>query len=532
MSPLPSALLCGVPDLTPPYYKRPEWYGARGDGTTDDGAALNLYFAANTDIKLTPGKSYYTTIPLLVPYTCRSFDMTGAKIVFTTAGFGTTSTVLTFGDTPHFHSQPSIRGVWVENTGAVGAWSGNENNVCVRFYNTIAGQIEILYALGATIGIQFLGETAGGVYYNTIHIGRSVNNQISIDLRSNTAAVGVNQNTFIGGSFKINSNTNVTQDAYGIRYSFGSGGYELSDNNLHINFACELSPGGAGVRTPIVMTCGQWNKFENFRAESYTNNIALLSGTNCGRNILRCATYSNYSSGNGNVMADTSGKQSNILEFPVQIPGAEKVPAWTSGALANAVYHYNSTDIGIRGVGLISSGTDGYTTLSHVTTAPGVTSITPRYDFIEVGWQRGVFVEIDTSIHKQFRAWKSCVAGFGGQISINCFDSSGVLMSSGSDLVGTGFSNNGSFYGYQYHIATDSDNSWVFTVSSSVKKIRVIIRGGTAVLKLRSFGVQPLSGANEAPLAVTGDPLAGDNAMAMAAASNSTARSTHLSGVR
>jgi hypothetical protein len=496
----------------------PEMFGAAGNGVVDDGNALNNLFAAGTDYKLTSGKTYYTTVPLLVPYTCRSFDMTGAKITFTTAGFGTTSSVLTFGDTPHFHNQPSIKGVWVENTGSVGAWSGNNSNVCVRFYNTIAGQIEILYALGATIGVQFVGETAGGVYYNAVNIGRAVNNQVGMDLRSNTAAVGVNQNTFIGGSFKINSSTNVTQDACGIRYSFGSGGYELSDNNIHINFACELSPGGSGVRTPIVMTCGQWNKFENFRAESYTDNIALLSGTNCGRNILRCATYSNYSSGNGNVMADTSGKQSNILEFPVMIPGADRNTGWTSGALANAVYHYNSTDIGIRGVGIIASSTDGYTTLSHVATAPGNTGITPRADFIEIGWQRGVFVEIDTSLHKQFRVWKSCLAGFGGQVSINCFDSSGVLMSGGSDAVGTGFSASGSFYGYQYAINTDSDNSWIFTVSSSVKKIRVIIRGGTLALKLRAFGVQPLSGAVESPISVSADALIGDNPSTMAAA--------------
>jgi hypothetical protein len=502
-------------DIRPPVYDTgiliPEQFGAAGNGTADDGAKLNTLFAAGNNIKLTPGKTYLTTIPLLVPYTCRSFDMTGAKIIYTVAGFGTTGTVLTFGDTSNYHSQPKIKGIWIERSGALGAWSGNDANACVRFYNTIAGMMEVQFVSGNTIGIQLCGE-GQGAYYNQIHIGKTEDSQIGLDFRSNTAGVGVNQNVTFGGEFKISSSTNTSQDGNGIRYSFGSGGYETHNNNRHINFSAELSPGGAGNRTPIVMTCGQQNIFDGFRAEGYTDHIVRASGANCSRNKFDVAYYSGTLQ-----MSDTATLESNVLTSLTYLQGLDKTPGWSSGQLVDKLKHYNSTNISVLDHALLDTSSNSYTTYSNLATASGATGITMRRDWIELGTSRGIGVFVDTNLHKNFRLWRNCIGSAGGRFFINAYDANGTVITDGTAVLNSAFSASAN-YGTGYRSGTDGAGSLTFRVSDATKRIRVQIQGGSAAAKVRSWGIQALGGTVEAPLTVWADPAKGGDDRLMYAA--------------
>ncbi len=505
-------------DVRPPVYDTgiliPEQFGAVGDGTTDDGAALNRLFAAGNNYKLTPGKSYYTTIPLLVPYTCLSFDMTGAKIKYSVAGFGTSSIVLSFGDASHVHNRPVIKGIWIEQTGANSAWSANDDNAAVRFYNTQHGFIDIINVSGTmTVGVQCYasdGAGSGGFYYNNVQLGWISSAQHALDLRSVTANRGVNQNSFFGGEFY--SAINGTQECNGLRFSFLAGGYEGHNNNIFINPSFELTS-GAGQRTAINMQCGGYNTFVGLRSEGNGDYIIRCSGgATCEYNWFTTG----YTSSTTFSILDTTARQRNYLASS----GAQFIgwkPGYNSPQLAQQVYHYNSTDIGIRGVGMATSSGGAYASISHVAFAPAISAITPHYDYIEIGSQRAVWVEVDTTINKKFVVFRRAIGTAGGRVRIAAYDSSGVNLSGGSDVLGKNLTG-GSSYGYSYGTSSDGVEFVSFGVTSSVTKIRVIFTGGTASAKLCGFSIQPIGGDTEAPMFVSADTSFGGFNNEMAAA--------------
>jgi hypothetical protein len=57
-----------------------EAYGAVGNGTTDDSAAINAALAANVAVCFRPGKTYYIGSSLVVPITCQWIVGTGATV--------------------------------------------------------------------------------------------------------------------------------------------------------------------------------------------------------------------------------------------------------------------------------------------------------------------------------------------------------------------------------------------------------------------------------------------------------------------
>lgn len=498
-------------DIRPPVYSTgfliPEQFGAAGDGTTDDNAALTRMFAAGNNYVLTPGKTYLTSASLTVPRTCRLFDMTGSKITFG-SGFDTTTSVLTFGDTTDNLFYATIRGLYVERPSGLANWSGNANNCVVRIYNPKYCHIETIWLRGMSIGLQILAE--GGTLqslYNTFTLGMQIDNQVGMDLRSNTSGCAVNQNTFIGGSFRVSGSTQTGTDAIGIRYSFGSGGYEFNNNNLHLNPSFELNPGGAGVRTPIVMTSGQRNTFIGIRAETYTDHIARLSGTNCENNIVDVSYYDGTLQ-----MADTATGAGNRLRSVNQ--GLETVAGWNSGPLVDRLYHYNSTDVSLRGVLMCRSSDDAYTTVTNRV----ATAMVMRRDWVEVGTTTAIGVFVDTSLHKMFRVWRNCIGSAGGRIYVNAYDADGTVITDGTGVLSAILVYSGGSYGGRHGSTSDSAASFSFRVSDACKRIRVLVGGGSAAAQIRSFGISPTDGSISAPLSVWEDPKHGGRSELMASA--------------
>ena len=492
-------------DIRPPVYNTgiliPEQFGAAGDGTTDDGAALNRMFAAGTNYKLTPGKTYYTTIQLVIPYTVQSFDMTGADITFPTT-FTSTTSVMQVGDTSHNTLRAVFKGLSVAMSGTVPAWSANNANACVRFYNPKACLIEAVYLRGMTMGMQIVAEAAAGTLqatYNKIDIDFAQDNQIALDLRSNTAACAPNSNDIRIGEANISASKNVGQDGRAVRFSFGSGGYEIHNGNrVYIN-STELNPGGAGDRTPVELLCGQQNNIQIGRAETYSTYIVKTAGSNTKDNRIAVMYF------DGSALIDDSSTGGvNILAADTKPSGLERVLGWSSGPLVDRLYHYNATDVSLRSLMIVSSApADAYTTLMNTSASSAATGLVMRRDWIEVGTSRGIGVYVDTTTHKTFRVWREAVGSAGGRVFVNCYDADGTVISDGTGLLGI---STYASWGIGFRTGSDAATSAVFRVTSAVKKIRVLITGGTAAAKIKSFGIQPVGGDAEAPLTIWGEP--------------------------
>lgn len=212
-------------------------FGAMGNGTTDDGpalqAAMNAAGASGKFLDIGEG-TYRTTIPLVLPGAAAGLSMRGA-ILYAGAGG---EAALTLGDGAAIRNRARIyQGLRVLRAG-ISSWE-DERDIGILIRNQDSGLIDVRQVEGFTIGVQTLGVERG--FEDTVlYLGRLVDNRYGLDVRTARAAAWNTSVRYYGGHFAHPFATWPEKDRYGIRLSAAPGAYVAHNRHVFDGPAFEL----------------------------------------------------------------------------------------------------------------------------------------------------------------------------------------------------------------------------------------------------------------------------------------------------
>lgn len=225
-------------------------FGARGDGSTNDTAAINRAIAYASGITSTyrhallyfpPGHSFLVSrleVPRLI-----DIDMTGSIIISASTEYD--KPILSIGSsgqgsfTSNFNS--TFRGLNVMYNGTPTTHgypeSGRNDYYGIRIINALQSTIEVLSVDGFYGGIQLLGSGRFGdtpCAHNTLTIGSIYHCKIGLDLRAWERGY-TNENLIFNGNFAPATHITNYGSAYGVRFSrVGPGHYNGQNNNVFV----------------------------------------------------------------------------------------------------------------------------------------------------------------------------------------------------------------------------------------------------------------------------------------------------------
>ena len=204
-------------------------FGAMGDGTADDGPALQAAMsaaAASGKTLLIGEGSYRTTLPLTLPGAAAGLIMRGKLLYAGPAG----QVALTIGDGGAArNAEKTLTGLAVLRA-TQSDWS-DEGDIGILLRNLDASLVEIRSVTGFTIGIRTLGD-GRGFEDTTLMLGRIVNNRIGLDIHAATAQAWNTSVRYYGGHFAVGSTVHTDKDRFGIRLSAAPGAYVAHNRHL------------------------------------------------------------------------------------------------------------------------------------------------------------------------------------------------------------------------------------------------------------------------------------------------------------
>lgn len=492
-----------------------KWFGAKGDGVTNDAASIALAVSYAQSIVSGERKptlyfptaaGYATvatvTIPANIHVTMEApLLYTGSADVACLEVGGTAA--VNFLATMKLNVRRAVQADWL-----------NEECVGIRLINCNSSQIEIVEARSFTIGVQCLGASAG-FSYNEIHLGMLTSNKIAIDLTNRNAGGGVgwcNENVFLNGRFWCLSSANPGKGRIGVRITSQDGSYTNNNNNVFYKPSFELSAARAQPEEalPILIEHGRVNFFADIRNEG-NSPVTIRTQNESNANELQA--------GYGSVKVDDLSKYpttfaasrlTRLTDFAAQI--------FNSGPLhRKACYYDGATAVHIPGIGFGSFETaDVYPAYRLGLYADYVAAEAATYGAL------GVFV--DTSQCKRFVVKQDCESGYGGRIHLVCYDAAGNILThpggtNPEPYIKTYINRTVFWRGYfggSYSTGSDSPEDLYFSVTDAVKKVRVLIWRGSNDLRIRSFSLYTVD--KYAPAVWSGcDELAGDLNIAIAA---------------
>ena len=215
-------------------------FGSTGNGTTDDGPALQAAMnaaAVSGKVLLIGEGTHRTTMPLVFSGDAGGLLMRGLILYAGPAG-----AALTIGNGGAFRNATKrYEGLRVLRA-TQADWS-NEADIGIVLRNLDACHVEVRQAEGFTIGVRTLGEDRG-YEDTTMLLGRIVNNKYGLDVRTASAAAWNNSVNYVGGHFACDSACNPTQARFGVRFSAAAGAYPRHNQHLFISPAFELQRQG------------------------------------------------------------------------------------------------------------------------------------------------------------------------------------------------------------------------------------------------------------------------------------------------
>ncbi|CAB4142418.1 hypothetical protein UFOVP1414_59 [uncultured Caudovirales phage] len=230
------------------------WWGAVGDGVTDDYAAIQAcfdYCHANKMSPYIPDRTYYVSQGPWLLGGAPGIWMDGT--ILAPGNFA----ALTLGSSGTANNQSKRYGPLRVKRVTVSNWS-NEADVGIRIYNCDACHIEIPLIDGFTIGLETIGDGRGFEDTN-IFLGRIVDNRYGVNVRTLQAASWNNSIRYFGGHFACRSSTNPSLSRFGVRFSADAGAYDRHNAHFFYSPAFELQRQGTPATIeaiPFLFTAG------------------------------------------------------------------------------------------------------------------------------------------------------------------------------------------------------------------------------------------------------------------------------------
>jgi hypothetical protein len=460
-------------------------FGAVGDGTSNDTSAINAAIAQaaklkNTMVWFPPATGYAVKSSIAVPVGIH-LNME-APLIYTGTDENPALVIGSLGIV-----NENRRFLLNVQRQVVSKWT-NENNIGIQLINCNTCSIVVSQASGFTIGIQCIGDRQGFVY-NQIELGQILNNKICLDL-TNRGQGWCNENLFLNGRFDSYSNVNRGLSRYGIRITSQDKSYKNNNNNVFIKPSFELVSSSAfpGECVPILIEYGVQNLFFSCRHEQSGPHLARVLNEST-ENVFDIG-YSNDST--TNLVADLTAFPTSVLNLRrTNLTNNAHGEIFISAPLHKTACLYD--DSGSINVPKVHVGN-----ASNSTVNPALSNIVIGPNYLEVGTNRGLGVFLDTNVSKRFVVKRDIVPGFGGRVAVRCYDSIGNILSNNSYVKGYSykspyFSTN---YGGCFLTGSDDDSDYYFQVDDTVKKITVLVCGGTKPLQIKSFSISTINGTN------------------------------------
>lgn len=453
-------------------------YGAMGDGTTDDTVSINSAIAVaeladNAVLHFPSGAGYLTTETIEIPDDVSV--IMDAPIIYdgelneTALQIGTSSSISTYAKYELWVTK-KVQSDWTDN-----------DCIGIKLINLCGCNVHIREVIGFTIGLYLIG-SGTGFAYNNFTIQHLYNNKYQMWL-TNSNSGWINENIYIGGRLHNQSAVNLESSRYGVVITSEDESYVSNNANLFIKTSFELTVPDTGEALPVDIIHGRYNRFESCRHEINNVTFARIANTSTQNEFdllygLSGATVEDSSDFPSSKVYTTRTKQ--VEELRICAFDSQKIHK-------NACYSDGATDINVPRLAIFESG-NANISYQH-------TGMTLNANYLEVPVTRGIGCFLSSIKNKTFMVKQDSDTGYGGRIRVACYDSDGALLTSESEgyphlkgLSGMPFSY-AATYGGTYYTGSDSESDKYFTVSTEVCSIRIMVSGGTAALRIRSYQV-------------------------------------------
>ncbi len=399
-------------------------FGAAGDGTTDDGpalqAAMNAAAAAGKHLEIGEG-TYRSAQPLVLPGAAAGLTMRGAILYAGPAG----QAALTLGDGAAVRNAAKLyEGLRVIRE-TLADWL-DEGDIGVLLRNLDASQVEIRQVEGFTIGIRTLGEERG-FEDTTLTLGRLVNNRIGLDLRAATAAAWNTSVRYYGGHFAIGSTVHPDKDRFGVRLSAAPGAYVAHNRHLFdgpnfelqaegrpisgIPFLVEVSSRAVWVRAIRMESCSPFVARHTGAAQDHLYEVAWASqGYAVGIDYAATATRV------GSVVRgfhQAAAHREFVRDIAV-------VPS-----LRSAAFRFSNTETGFERLACLSSNVSGAPTALAQFAFPALDQYVLTGAGVVLTGGRGLGFVVDA---RRCREFAIAAAADDPRLVVQCFDAGQALL--------------------------------------------------------------------------------------------------------